>query len=251
MLNFLRSNFYLLLLAVIILSSSLYVLFSGHEKNNLWKSDISVLKAVGTVSIKYPKELWWRSVETNDSIPDSSIIKTSRESLARLLFKSGEELILGPMAFVRISSGSGSDLKIKVFTGQLSFIKRASPSKKTQRPIVLEVAKSDDPETQEMLSLRKETVSEVILNAGNSIENLENEATPKVEVFEVVTEKEEKELELVKLEEELIQAEVVAKNTEIQSAQESATSGEEIKITKELPPMKKISLPENYEFEVE
>jgi len=249
--KFLRSNFYLLLLAVIILSSSLYILFSNDEKKNLWKSEISVLKAVGTVSIKYPKELWWRSIESNDSVPDSSIIKTSRESLARLLFQSGEELLLGPMAFVRISSGSGSDLKIKVFTGQLSFIKRSNPTKKRERPIVLEVAKSDDPETQEMLSLRKETVSEVILNAAKPNDVVEDVATPKVEVFEDLTEQKEKELELVKLEEELVQAEVVAKNTEIQAIQDSTSPVEEIKIIKELPPMKQISLPDQYEFEAE
>lgn len=286
MFGFIKNNFFFLGLALLIVATSVYVLINKDRGDMIVNSDIKVTNSIGIVSVKYPRELWWRGVEKDDHLPHSSIIKTSRESFARLLFSSGEELLLGPMAFVRISSpDKNGGLKIKVFSGQISFIKLAGKKSKkvTQKEegevitesseealpetevtssIVIETAKVDEPETKEILELRKEAVSERLVVSQKIDEEPVVIAPPKVEVVETVTKEEVKSLELVKFEEKLVKKEEEKKEKEkiikeevakalIESPKMESVQKAEVKIINELPPMKRISLPENHEFEVD
>ena len=267
-----------------IVGVSLFFLLNKDRGDAVVGSDITVTNSIGIVSVKYPRELWWRGVEKDDHLPHSSIVKTSRESFARLLFSTGEELLLGPMAFVRISSpDKNGGLKIKVFSGQISFIKlggkgknRAKSTSKAESlpgqetpteienspQIIIETAKMDEPETKEILDLRKEAVSERLVETKIMAEEETVVPPPVVEVFEPITKEDVKKLELVQLEEKLVKKEEVKREKEELVKQEVAKviaetkkpqndSTTEVKIINVLPPMKKISLPESYETEVE
>ncbi len=267
-----------------IVGVSLFFLLNKDRGDAVVGSDITVTNSIGIVSVKYPRELWWRGVEKDDYLPHSSIVKTSRESFARLLFSTGEELLLGPMAFVRISSpDQNGGLKIKVFSGQISFIKlggkgknRAKSTSKAESlpgqetpteienspQIIIETAKMDEPETKEILDLRKEAVSERLVETKIMAEEETVVPPPVVEVFEPITKEDVKKLELVQLEEKLVKKEEVKREKEELVKQEVAKviaetkkpqndSTTEVKIINVLPPMKKISLPESYETEVE
>jgi len=284
MINFIKSNFLFLTLAMMIVGVSLFFLLNKDRGDTVVNSDITVTSSIGIVSVKYPRELWWRGVEKDDHLPHSSIVKTSRESFARLLFSSGEELLLGPMAFVRISSpDKNGGLKIKVFSGQISFIKfggkgkaKAKNNQKGETPssdealpevelpsqIIIETAKLDEPETKEILNLRKEAVSERLVETKKIAEEEVIAPPTKVEVFETISKEEVKNIELVQLEEKLIKKEEIKREKEQLVKEEIAKaisqdskveSGvkPEVKIINVLPPMKKISLPESYETEVE
>lgn len=292
MLNFIKTNFLFLFLAVLMIAGSLFGLLNKDRGDKVSNSDITVTNSIGVVSVKYPRELWWRGVEKDDHLPHSSIVKTSRESFARLLFATGEELLLGPMAFVRISSpDKNGGLKIKVFSGQISFIKlsKGTPRKakntteasgdaeletlevspdpaksivEEESLIVIETAKVDEPETKEILELRKEAVSERLVTKTVIDEPVAVPLPPVVEVVQVKTQEEIKALPLVKLEKELVIKEIakVEKEKEIkeeilkvieEKPKTENIQKAEVKIINELPPMKKISLPESYEVEVE
>ena len=284
MINFIKSNFLFLTLAVMIVGVSLFFLLNKDRGDAVVGSDITVTNSIGIVSVKYPRELWWRGVEKDDHLPHSSIVKTSRESFARLLFSTGEELLLGPMAFVRSRSpDKNGGLKIKVFSGQISFIKvggggknRAKstqqgetlpaeqllPEVETPAQIIIETAKLDEPEAKEILNLRKEAVSERLVDSRKIAEEEVVVSPPTVEVFEIVSKEEVKNIELVQLEEKLIKKEEIKREKEQLVKEEIAKAisqdskvengvKHEVKIINVLPPMKKISLPESYETEVE
>jgi hypothetical protein len=285
MIKFIKTNILFLTLAIMIVGTSLFFLLNKDNTVAVVESDITVTNSIGVVSVKYPRELWWRGVEKDDHLPHSSIVKTSRESFARLLFSSGEELLLGPMALVRISSpDKNGSLKIKVFSGQLSFIKMRGKGKKTRvktsiqgesspseesvsqveapNQIIIETAKIDEPETNEVLNLRKEAVSEKLVDSKKITQEEVVVSPPIVEVVEIITKEEVKDLDLIKLEEKLVEKEEIKREKEqlvkveiakTVSQEPKVESGAvpEVKIINVLPPMKKISLPESYEIEVE
>jgi len=220
-----------------IVGTSLFFLLNKDNTVAVVESDITVTNSIGVVSVKYPRELWWRGVEKDDHLPHSSIVKTSRESFARLMFSSGEELLLGPMALVRISSpDKNGSLKIKVFSGQLSFIKMRGKGKKTRvktsiqgesspseesvsqveapNQIIIETAKIDEPETNEVLNLRKEAVSEKLVDSKKITQEEVVASPPIVEVVEIITKEEVKDLDLIKLEEKLVEKEEIKREKE-------------------------------------
>lgn len=292
MLNFIKTNFLFLLLATLMIAGSLFALLNKDRGDKISNADITVTNSIGIVSVKYPRELWWRGVEIDDHLPHSSIVKTSRDSFARLLFATGEELLLGPMAFVRISSpDKNGKLKIKVFSGQISFIKLSkATSRKVKNVdggvvesiqqteetptdqssnivqeeslILIETAKVDEPETKEVLDLRKEAVSERLVTKSMIDAPIVETPAPAVEVVQVETKEEVKMLPLVKLEKELINKEIAKVEREKEIKEEilkvveerpksESIQKAEVKIINELPPMKKISLPDTYEVEAE
>ena len=268
-----------------IVGVSLFFLLNQDRTKAIVGSDITVKNSIGIVSVKYPRELWWRGLEKDDNLPHSSIVKTSRESFARLLFSSGEELLLGPMAFVRISTpDKNGGLKIKVFSGQISFIKTVGKGKKnrvktssqsssilpeenlsqieTSSEIIIETAKIDEPETKEILNLRKEAVSERLVESKNITEEDVVPPPPKVEVVETISKEEVNKIELIQLEEKLVKKEEIKREKEQLVKEEIAKAVSpdliveqdakpQAKIINLLPPMKKITLPESYEIEVE
>jgi hypothetical protein len=285
MINFIKSNFLFLTLAMMIVVVSLFFLLNKDPTKAIVGSDITVTNSIGIVSVKYPRELWWRGLEKDDNLPHSSFVKTSRESFARLLFSSGEELLLGPMAFVRISTpDKNGGLKIKVFSGQISFIKTVGKGKKNRvktssksssilpeenlsqiensSEIIIETAKIDEPETKEILNLRKEAVSERLVESKNITEEDVVPPPPKVEVVETISKEEVNKIELIQLEEKLVKKEEIKREKEQLVKEEIAKAVSQdliveqdakpqAKIINLLPPMKKITLPESYEIEVE
>jgi hypothetical protein len=225
----LRLNVLIIFISLTLFSLSFYFLEKIRENNGLISSDIKVSRALGSVSIKYPGELWWRGLLGGDYIPMRSVIRTSADSLAKVIFQSGDELVIGPMSLIKIVL-INNEFDVNVFSGKLSFIsaKGTTASNTSKKKINF---KKIEPKN-EKIDLSSIYQDKEIKNEDSQIEI--------IEIKEDEVDKIEKS-DLAILEEKLLNESIeIVKNEEV-----------EIVIKKEPPPMKKIQLPDTQEINLQ
>lgn len=227
-----RLNIFVSFLALILFSGSFYILQNSEKSFRINDSGVKLFKTVGNVSLKYPGELWWRGGIAGDGIPLSSVLRTSSDSIAKIIFDTGDELVIGPMSLIKIILNSANDLDINVFSGTLSFIKKKSQNSVTGVKRKISFKKIELPANSDVdLSLIYEDKSIEI-----------NQTQIKIEEIEISENKDAlKTTELAKLEVELEQKQNLFVKTE----------NLPVVIEPVIPELKKIDLPESQNFEIE
>ena len=124
--NIIFNDFMIILYSLIIISFAIWQISRTKETPYVKEDHHSgqIFKPLGTVSVKFPKNIWWKKALADTEIPLNSLVKTAKNSTTRVKLISGAEIIIAPDSLVKISdTPSQKQIKIKIFQGEISLLK--------------------------------------------------------------------------------------------------------------------------------